>query len=127
MGARNQVGIGLSYRPTSLCSLATQFQTQFPESIPHPLAGFKIPTLEVFKESMGARNRGGIGLLYRPTRDKNLRPTMGSRNQFQGLILELCSQATWAGGPVRQPYAYLVPSPLSGTKVTDTGYIVWRN
>jgi hypothetical protein len=25
MGARNQVGIGLSYRPASLCSLATQF------------------------------------------------------------------------------------------------------
>jgi hypothetical protein len=27
MGARNQVGIWLSYRPASLCSLATQFQT----------------------------------------------------------------------------------------------------
>jgi hypothetical protein len=29
MGARNQVGIGLSYRPASLCSLAPQFQTRF--------------------------------------------------------------------------------------------------
>ncbi len=38
MGARNQVGIGLSYWPATLCSLATQFQT------------------------MGARNRVGIGL-----------------------------------------------------------------
>ncbi len=38
MGAKNQVGIGLSYRPASLCSLATQFQTRFLESIPHPIA-----------------------------------------------------------------------------------------
>ncbi len=51
---------------------------------------------------------------------ENLRPAMGARNQFQEPSLELSSQATWAGGPVRQPYAYLVPSPHSGTKVTDT-------
>ncbi len=44
MGARNQVGIGLSYRPASLCSLATQFQNRFLESIPCPIAGLKIPT-----------------------------------------------------------------------------------
>jgi hypothetical protein len=45
MGARNQVGIGLSYRPAiSLCSLATQFQTRFLESIPRPIAGRKFPT-----------------------------------------------------------------------------------
>jgi hypothetical protein len=43
--ARNQVGIGLSYRPASLCSLATRFQTRFLESIPRPIAGLKIPTL----------------------------------------------------------------------------------
>ncbi len=44
MGARiprNQVGIGLSYRPASLCSLATQFQTRFLESIPRPISGLK--------------------------------------------------------------------------------------
>jgi hypothetical protein len=41
MGARNQVGIGLSYRPASLCSLATQCQTWFLESIPRPIAGLK--------------------------------------------------------------------------------------
>ncbi len=41
MGARNQVGIGLSYRPASLCSMATQFQTWFLESIPRPIAGLK--------------------------------------------------------------------------------------
>jgi hypothetical protein len=45
MGPRNQVGIGLSYRPASLCSLATQFQTQFLESIPRPIAGLKFSTL----------------------------------------------------------------------------------
>ncbi len=45
MGARNQVGIGLSYRPPSLCSLAIQFQTRFLESIPRPIAGLKFPTL----------------------------------------------------------------------------------
>jgi hypothetical protein len=45
MGARNQVGIELSYRPASLCSLATQFQTRFLESIPRPIAGLKFSTL----------------------------------------------------------------------------------
>jgi hypothetical protein len=39
MGARNQVRIGFSYRPASLCCLATQFQTRFLESIPRPIAG----------------------------------------------------------------------------------------
>ncbi len=42
IGARNQVGIGLAYRPASPCSLATQFQTRFLESIP---AGLKFSTL----------------------------------------------------------------------------------
>jgi hypothetical protein len=37
MGARNQVGIGLSYRAASQCSWATQFQTRFLESIPRPI------------------------------------------------------------------------------------------
>ncbi len=40
---RNQVGIGLSYRPASLCSLATQFQTRFLELIPR--LGLKFSTL----------------------------------------------------------------------------------
>ncbi len=44
MGARNQVGIGLSYRPASLCSFAIQFQTRFLESIPRLIAGLKFPT-----------------------------------------------------------------------------------
>jgi hypothetical protein len=50
MGARNQVGIGLSYRPASLCSLATQFQTRFLESISRPIAGLKISTLNDARE-----------------------------------------------------------------------------
>jgi hypothetical protein len=44
MGARNQVGIGLSYRPASLSSSATQFQTRFLESNPRPIAGLKFST-----------------------------------------------------------------------------------
>ncbi len=44
MGARNQVGIGLSYRPAGLCSLATQYQTRFLELIPRPIAGLKFST-----------------------------------------------------------------------------------
>ncbi len=47
MGARNQVGIGLSYRLVSLCSLATQFQTRFLEPIPRPMAGLKFSTLKI--------------------------------------------------------------------------------
>jgi hypothetical protein len=47
MGARKQLGIGLSYRPASLSSLATHFQTRFLESIPRPIAGLKFPTLYI--------------------------------------------------------------------------------
>jgi hypothetical protein len=50
--ARNQVGIVLAYRPTSLCSLAIQFQTRFLESIPRPIAGLKFPTLHRQAESI---------------------------------------------------------------------------
>jgi hypothetical protein len=50
-------------------------------------------------------------------RVENLSPAMGARNRFQEPSLELNSQATKAGGPVRQAYTYLVPTPHSGTKV----------
>jgi hypothetical protein len=40
MGARNQVGIELSYRPASLCSFASQFQT-LPETDSSPHSGTK--------------------------------------------------------------------------------------
>jgi hypothetical protein len=46
MGARNQVGKGLSYWPASLCSLTTQFL----ESIPRTIAGLKIPTHSIVFE-----------------------------------------------------------------------------
>jgi hypothetical protein len=39
------MGIGLSDRPASLCSLATQFQTRFLGLIPRPIAGLKFSTL----------------------------------------------------------------------------------
>jgi len=44
-----------------------------------------------------------------------LKSLYGERNRLQEPSLELSSQATKAGGQVRQPYAYLVPSPHSGT------------
>ncbi len=49
MRARNQVGIGLSYRPSSLFSLAIQFQIRFLESIPRPIAGlsFRLRSLRL--------------------------------------------------------------------------------
>jgi hypothetical protein len=53
MVERNQVGIGLSYRPASLCSLATQFQTRFLESIPCPISGLKFSTLYNASPSTG--------------------------------------------------------------------------
>ncbi len=40
MGPRNQLCIGLLNRPASLCSLPTQFQTRFLESIPRPISVF---------------------------------------------------------------------------------------
>ncbi len=51
MGARNQVGIGLPYRPASQCILATQFQTQFLEFIPSPMTGLMFSTQTMLSES----------------------------------------------------------------------------
>ncbi len=64
MGAGNQVGIGLPYRPASLCSLATQFQTRFLESIPRPITGLKIPTLILLRKKWHReQQRAGKGTL----------------------------------------------------------------
>ncbi len=63
MGARNQVGIGLLYRPASLYSLVNQFQTRFLESIPRPIVGLKFPTQIVKKDYIGENswtNRASI-------------------------------------------------------------------
>jgi hypothetical protein len=71
IGARNEAGIGLSYRPASLCSLATQFLTRFLELIPCPIAGLNFrlrlqTTVLEFLTIYGARNRVGTRLSYRP-------------------------------------------------------------
>jgi hypothetical protein len=57
-----------------------------------------IASAEILEHSMGARNRVGIKLLYRPAKDVNLSPAMGARNQV-GIVLSyrpasLCSLAT---------------------------------
>jgi hypothetical protein len=52
--ASDTVGIGLSYRPASLCSLATQFQTRFLESIPRPTAGPRFSSQKVNNEMTSA-------------------------------------------------------------------------
>jgi hypothetical protein len=87
MEARNQVGIGLSYRPASLCSLATQFQTRFQnrflKSILRTIAGLKFSTLGKFSPALGARNQAGIGLSYRAASLCCL------ATQFQSRFLEL--------------------------------------
>jgi hypothetical protein len=52
----------------------------------------------IFKESMGAKNRGGIGLSYRPARAGIFKQSMGARNRVgKGVIVPAC-QATKAGG-----------------------------
>ncbi len=50
MAARNQVGIGMSYWPVSLCSLATQFQTRFMKSILRLIAGLKFRFCSIFEQ-----------------------------------------------------------------------------
>ncbi len=65
---------------------------------------------------------GGGGALTLPTPSiqptvRNLSPARQAKNRFQDPSLELSSQATQACGPVRQPYAYLVPSPHNGARI----------
>jgi hypothetical protein len=80
----------------SLCSLAGRYDNPIPSRCLAPIEFLKIP----------AQNR-------------KLKSRYGARNRFQEPSLELSS------GPVRQPFAYLVPSPHSGTKVTDTVLAVY--
>ncbi len=91
MGARNQVGIGLSYRPASLCSLATQFQTRFQKSIPRPIAGLKIPMPEIIdpvfaKTSQNARfllsENERFGLVFMKTGSINSGTTLYDFTEF---------------------------------------------
>ncbi len=86
MGARNRVGIGLSYQPARLHRLA--------ESIPWNRFLGSIKDLKcelragIFKKSMEARNRVGIGLSYRPARLHRLAEFI-PWNQFLGSIKDL--------------------------------------
>ncbi len=70
----------------------------------------------IFKQSMGlepSRNR----IVVSAGQNRKLKSRYGARNRFQEPSLELSSQATKAGGPVRQPYAYLVPiAPIARLK-----------
>jgi hypothetical protein len=56
MRAGNQVGLELSYRSASPCSLATQFQTRFLESIPRSIADLSFRLRFPANESFG-KNR----------------------------------------------------------------------
>ncbi len=53
-------------------------------------------------------------------RVENLSPAMGRGIDSRNRIWNWVAKLHRLGGPVRQPYAYLVSSPHSGTKVTDT-------
>ncbi len=85
MWARNQVGIGLSFRPASLCSLATQFQTRFLESIPRPIAGLKFSAQTIIYHS---RLFNWRGLLYPTESDfKKIRVGREFNHCFLGKIV----------------------------------------
>ncbi len=58
--------------------------------------GARSPRAGIFKKSMGARNRGGIGLSYRPARLHRLAEFI-PWNQFRGPIrLKIRAQDTYA-------------------------------
>jgi hypothetical protein len=102
-----------------------------------PLAGFEprtryqlaklITALEKSPVQLGGKNltacitcctvktRIGRGLAsLKNNLTRKLKSRYGARNRFQAPSQELSSQA---GGPVRQPYAYLIPSPIVGLKL----------
>ncbi len=95
----------------SLCSLAGWYDNPLPPQFLAPFDSLKIPTLYnnpipnrfldcskvpapccYFKQSVGTRNRVGIGLLYRPARARICKPFKEPGIDSQ------------PGGPVRQPY-----------------------
>jgi hypothetical protein len=66
VGARNQVGIGLSYWPASLCSLTTQSQTWFLELILRPIVGVSLSDGDLLigpcrSQRLGRRQELAIG------------------------------------------------------------------
>jgi hypothetical protein len=82
MGARNQVGIVLSYWPAILCSLASQFQIRFLKSIPRPMAGPKFSTLFCPQIKSRWDNRCAIILAH-----WSLPATMAMRIKFGAQIM----------------------------------------
>ncbi len=102
MGARNRVGIGLSYRPARL-------HTQPGETGPcnRFLRSLKVwkfgLSIRIFEQSMGATNRVGIGLSYRPAR---LHTRPGGIGSMESIFWLLKS---------------------SKIRARPEGYISWRN
>jgi hypothetical protein len=95
---------------TGLCILPKGLSTVFceqgeillNEDIPHcwSCAG-------ILEQSMGARNRVGIGLLYRPTKARICKPFKEPRNRFLAwrastttLFFVPARQATWLAGSI---------------------------
>jgi len=122
MGTRNQVGIGLSYRPASPSSLATQFQTRFLESIPRPIAGLKFsplysvlctPLYPVLCPLSLHESKWRVQLW---TLSWKLKSRYGARNRFQEPTLKLSSQATLAGQYVN-PIPTWFLAPIVGLKL----------
>jgi hypothetical protein len=92
----------------SLYSMAGRYDNPIPTRCLAPIDFLKIPALTTSH------------MLYLKQYVKvvrNLKSRYGARNRFQKPSLELSSQATLAGGPVRQTYANLVPRPIAGLKL----------
>jgi hypothetical protein len=108
MGARNRVVIGLSRTPTRQCWnfrtiygdswVVVPYRNWFlgidswaPSKIKNPYSDMPLHATRtredaafspgIFKQSMGARNRVRIGLLYRPASARILEQSMGARNR----------------------------------------------
>jgi hypothetical protein len=87
---------------------------------------FNMPSCAVILEpSMGLgtdRNR----VLVPAQQSRNLKSRYGARNRFQEPGLEL-SKLHRLAGRYDNPMLTWFLAPISGTKVTDTGYIGWQN
>jgi hypothetical protein len=113
-------------RPSSFCCRLWLKSTSLPRLSQHlPYLSLRLSILclacaGIFIQSMGARNRAGIGLWFRPARArifKHLRsPRINSKESIPPAYAALKP-----GGPVRQSYSYSVPSPHRLFKNSSTG------
>jgi hypothetical protein len=105
MGARNRVGIGFSYRTARNCFLG--IDSWAPSKFKNSGSGYATACNHatstrqdaafspgIFEQSMGSRNRVGIGLPYRPANAGILEQSVGARINREGIglshrILEL--------------------------------------